>query len=92
MHCGRQAPLFMGFSWQEYWNGLPFPSLGGLRNPGIEPMSLMSPALAGRLFTTSAIWEAHVDLDLDLNPDLALGGCVTFDQLRNFSGPQPSHL
>ena len=33
----RQAPLSMGFSWQEYWSGLAFPSLGNLPNPGIEP-------------------------------------------------------
>ena len=34
-----QAPLFMGFSRQEYWSGLPFPSPGDLPNPGIEPGS-----------------------------------------------------
>ena len=34
-----QAPLFMGFPRQEYWSGLPFPSPGGLPDPGIEPMS-----------------------------------------------------
>ena len=35
----RQAPQSMGFSRQEYWNGLPFPSLGDLPIPGIEPGS-----------------------------------------------------
>ena len=35
----RQAPLSMGFSRQEYWSGLPFPSPGDLPNPGIEPES-----------------------------------------------------
>ena len=35
-----QAPLSMGFSTQEYWSGLPFPSLGDLPDPGIEPGSL----------------------------------------------------
>ena len=35
-----QAPLSMGFSRQEYWSGLPFPSLGDLPNPGIKPGSL----------------------------------------------------
>ena len=35
----RQAPLSMGFSRQEYWSGLPFPSPGDLPNPGIEPAS-----------------------------------------------------
>ena len=44
-----QASLFMGFSRQEYWSGLPYPPPGDLPNPGIEPASLMSPALAGRV-------------------------------------------
>ena len=35
----QQAPLFMGFSRQEYWSGLPFPYPGDLPNPGIEPQS-----------------------------------------------------
>ena len=43
----------MGFSTQEYWSGLPHPPPGDLSNPGIEPPSLMSPALAGRFSTTS---------------------------------------
>ena len=47
-----QAPPSMGFSRQEYWSGVPLPSLGDLPDPGIEPMSLVSPALAGRFFTT----------------------------------------
>ena len=34
-----QAPLSMGFSRQEYWSGLPFPSPGDLPDPGIEPGS-----------------------------------------------------
>ena len=34
-----QGPLSVGFSRQEYWNGLPFPSPGDLLNPGIEPRS-----------------------------------------------------
>ena len=35
-----QAPQSMGFSRQEYWSGLPFPSPGDLPDPGIEPRSL----------------------------------------------------
>ena len=35
----HQALLSMGFSRQEYWSGLPFPSPGGLPDPGIEPGS-----------------------------------------------------
>ena len=50
----------MGFSRQEYWSGLPCPPPGDLSNPGIEPTSLMSPALTGRFFTTSATWEAPI--------------------------------
>ena len=47
-----QDSLSMGFSRQEYWSGLPFPSPGDLPDPGIEPESLVSPALAGGFFTT----------------------------------------
>ena len=54
-----QAPLSMELSWQEYWSGLPFPSPGDLSDPGIEATSLISPALAGWFFTTSATWEAR---------------------------------
>ena len=43
----QQAPLSIGFSRQEYQRGLPFSSPGDLPDPGIEPKSLMSPALAG---------------------------------------------
>ena len=35
----HQAPLYMGFSRQEYWSGLPFPSPRDLSNPGIKPRS-----------------------------------------------------
>ena len=55
----RQTPLSMGFSKQEYWSGLPRPPPGDLPDSRIEPASLMSPALAGRFFTTSATWEAR---------------------------------
>ena len=44
-----QAPLSMGFPWQEYWHGLSFPSPGDIRDPGIEPVS---PTLTGRFFIT----------------------------------------
>ena len=56
----RQAPLSMGFSRQEYWSGLPFPPLGDLPDPGIEPISLISPVLVGGLFTTTATWESKL--------------------------------
>ena len=51
-----QAPLSLGFSRQDYWSGLPFPSPGDLPNPGIKPTSLISPALAGGFFITRVIW------------------------------------
>ena len=54
----RQAPLSMGFSRQEYWSGLPCSPPGGLPNPGTEPVSLISPVLAGRFLTTCTTWEA----------------------------------
>ena len=54
----RQAPL----SRQEYWSGLPCPPPGDLPNPGTEPESLVSPAMAGRFFTTSVTWETSLAL------------------------------
>ena len=54
----HQALLSMGFSRQEYWSGLPSPPPGYRHNPGTEPASLKSLALAGRFFTTVTIWEA----------------------------------
>ena len=50
-----QAPLSMEFSRQESWSGLLFPSPGNFPDPGIEPLSLASPALAGKFLTTSDI-------------------------------------
>ena len=54
----HQAPLSMEFPRQEYWSGMPFPTPGDLADPGIKPVSLRSPELAGGCFTTSATWEA----------------------------------
>ena len=51
------APLSMGFSRQEYWVGLPFPTPGDLPNPGIEPES---PALAGKFFTTAPPGKPYI--------------------------------
>ena len=47
-----QSLWSLGFSWQEYWSGLPFPSPRDLPDPGIEPTSPASPALAGGFFIT----------------------------------------
>ena len=51
-----QAPLYMEFSRQEYWTRFRFPSPGGLPDPGIEPVSLTTPALADGFFTTITTW------------------------------------
>ena len=53
-----QAPLFMRFSRQEDWSGLPCPSPGYLPNPGMKSLSLTSPLSARGFFTTSTTWEA----------------------------------
>ena len=53
-----QGALSMGFSRQEYWSGLPYPSPGDLPDPGIKPESLRTLALTNGFFTTSATWEA----------------------------------
>ena len=63
MDVAHQAPLSMRFSRQEQRSGLPCPPPGDLPNPGIKPMSLTSPALAGEFFTTSATWEALSSLN-----------------------------
>ena len=55
----HQAPLSMGFSRQEYWSGVPFPSPGDLPDPGIEPGSL-------------ALQADYLPSELQGNPDLAL--------------------
>ena len=54
----HRVSLSLGFGRQEYWSGLLYPPPGNLPDPGIEPTALMSLALAGRFFTTSATWEA----------------------------------
>ena len=55
----RQASLSVRFSRQEHWSGLPRPPPGDLQDPGIEPMSLASPALGDKFFTTRATWKAQ---------------------------------
>ena len=50
----------MEFSRQEYLSGLPFPTSRVLFDSGIEPMTLVSPALEGKFFITSTTWEVNV--------------------------------
>ena len=53
----HQAPPSMGFSRQEYWSGLPFPSPGDLPNPGIEPRS---PILQADALTSEPPGKGHL--------------------------------
>ena len=59
LYIAHQAPLSLGFSRQECWSGLLCPPPGDLPDPGTEPTSVASPALASWFFTTSTAWEAH---------------------------------
>ena len=59
MDCGLPGSS-VEFSRQEYWSGLPFPSLGDLPDPGIKSESLISPELAGGFFTTNVMWEHRI--------------------------------
>ena len=59
----HQSPLSMEFSRQEFYSSLPFPTPGDLSNPGMEPVSLVSPALAGRFFTTTLYLRSLSRLD-----------------------------
>ena len=72
----HQAPLSMGFSGQEYRSGLSCPPSEGHPHPGIEPSSLMSPALAGGFFTTSTTWETPSTSCICLIPELSTGGLL----------------
>jgi len=54
----HQAPLSMGFSRQEYWGGLPFPSLGDPPHPGIKPMSPRVSCIGRWVLYHCATWEA----------------------------------
>ena len=62
--------MSMAFSKQEYWSGLSCPLRGDLPDPGIEPMSLISPTLEGRFFTTSTTWEVHSEHLREVNATL----------------------
>ena len=62
-----QAPLSMGLSWQEHCSRWPFPHPGDLPNPGIEPTSPASPALAGRLFTMAPCGNPALVINLISN-------------------------
>ena len=78
----HQAPLSMGFSRQEYWSGLPFPSPGDLPDPKIE---LMSPILVGRLFTAEPHWEVPYIIHIYIYILLIFFSIIDYHQLLNIS-------
>ena len=59
LRVAHRAPPSMGFPRQEYWSRLSFPPPGDLPDPGIEPASPPSPALAGGFFTPPARGKGH---------------------------------
>ena len=71
-----QAPLSMGFSRQEYWSGLPFPSPGDLPNPGIEPRSpaLEADALTSELPAMQEPWVQSLGREDPLEKEMAAQG------------------
>ena len=73
----------MGFSRQQYWNGLLFPTSGDFPRPEMEPASLKSPALVGRYFTTSTSWEAHSGSSICLKKTHTKAITVKFKKTRN---------
>ena len=62
MDCSLQAPLSMGFSRQEYWSGLPFPSPGDLPSTRIKPIFPAAAVLAGGFFTTEPPGKHQVNI------------------------------
>ena len=66
----HQAPLPIEFSRQQYWSGLPFSTPKYLPDPGIKPMSLMTPALAGGFFiTVPPITKEQTQIQAEVDPD-----------------------
>ena len=76
-----------GFSRQEYWSELPCPPPGDLLHPGIEPMSLKSPALEGRFFTANTTWELPFRLLAACHRNLACRHSLFFSMWLFTSSP-----
>ena len=81
----HQAPLSMGFSRQEYWSGLSYPSPGDLPDSWIEPMSVTSPAVAAGFVTTSTTWEALSESRVLLKNYLLFCLCWVFTAAHELS-------
>ena len=83
-----QAPLSMGFSRQEYWSGLPFPSPGDLPDPGVKPGSPALQALQRRTYSTySNIFECSVETWCGNKKSKSSGKCKMLIMGKR-SGPQ----
>ena len=79
----HQAPLSMGFSRQEYWSGLPFPSPGYISHPGIKPGFLASLALAGGFFTIESNGGSQAIADKLNNTDHLWKNCIYCKYVAN---------
>ena len=77
----------MGFFRQDYWSRLPFLPPRDLPDPGTEPASFMSPALAGGFFTTIATWEAPCLISRPILKSELQTNCLVnnTDHFREFS-------
>ena len=83
-----RVPLFMGFSRQEYWSGLPCSLPGELSDPGIKPVSLMFLALAGRFFLPLAPPGKSSHIGLGLCPVGDVHTCYTEKGLPRSQKPR----
>ena len=81
-----QAPLSMGFSRQECWSGLPFPSPGDLPGPGIEPTSPVFPCIDRRILYHQATREA---LHSHLEQHMCYYGFYFFQKFRTVRASFP---
>ena len=70
MDCSHQDPLSMAFSRQEYWSGLPFTTPGHLPDPGTEPVSFVSPALAADSLPLCHLGSSHIHVSTLLLPSI----------------------
>ena len=84
MDCSPSGSSVQGFSRQEYWSGLSFPSPGGLPDPGIKPGSLMSPALADELVPPGKPLDATILMLMFCQICFKLGGGIS-DRTPSFS-------
>ena len=85
----------MGFLRQEYWSGLPFPPPGDLLDPGMEPASPLSSALAGEIFTTGPP-EKPITRDREEHYNTytleKLGGFFSFSLVLKYASPHNSAI